>query len=163
MYEGRANMQINAPNGSRAIVAMNRQEAYVLCAGTVESKNMQASFNTSSGFRILNTLAFADCISRYIPGFVQGVQGLCTYKDDVLIRKRDAQPIKPPDAYPNLEGWEADNNRYVAEQMVEALFIKQAKYAHQGEYRFIWFAMGEERRFIDVKCSEAARFCEPLI
>ena len=61
--EGRANMKIETPSGNHAILAMNGQEAYVMRGGTVESKSMEASFKTADGFRIINTLAFANAIS----------------------------------------------------------------------------------------------------
>ena len=160
--EGRVNMQIGTPNGNHVIVAMNGQKAYVLCAGTVEDKNMKASFKTEDGFRILNTLGFANAISSHIPGFVAGMEGLCCYRKDLLIKKDDNKPISNPDTYSNPEKWAEEHDRYVAEQARETFFVKHIDYAHQGEYRFIWFASGNEEDHIDITCPEGKRFCQRL-
>ena len=79
IFEGRASIQISTPNGNHAITGMNGQEAYVLCAGTVDNPNMESSFKTEDGFRILNPLGFADAISRHIPGFVSGIVHFLQY------------------------------------------------------------------------------------
>ncbi len=81
-FEGRASAQIATPTGSHAISAINGQEAYVLCATTVESQAVEANFRTEYGIRILNSLDFANCISSHISGFVGGLEGLCSYRDD---------------------------------------------------------------------------------
>jgi hypothetical protein len=162
VFEGRPNLQINTPNGSHAIVGISGQEAYILCAGTVENSKMESSFKTEYGFRILNPLGFADAISRHIPGFVCGMEGLCSYRDNLLVTKYDERPITPPDSYANPEEWAKEYERYVGEQAKETYFIKHIDYAHQGEYRFIWFASGLEREYIDITCQEAVRFCQPL-
>jgi hypothetical protein len=161
-FEGRATMQITAPNGRHTILTMNGQAAYILCAGTVENKNMEASFKTECGFRILNPLGFANVISRHIPGFVFGMEGLCYYREERSIDKHDEKPIISPDSYPDPEAWGKEYDLYVREQTKEAYFLKHISYSHQGEYRFIWFAGGEEKDYIDITCPEAVRFCQPL-
>lgn len=161
--EGGASMQISTPNGNHTISVINGQEAYILCSGTVENKSMESSFKTDDGFRILNTLAFADAISRYIPGFISGMEGLCSYREDILIQEYDDTPIRSPDSFANPDEWEKEYDRYVAEKSVKAFFIKRMKFSHQGEYRFIWFTAGEsEREYIDIICPEARRFCQRL-
>ncbi|WP_331351241.1 hypothetical protein [Cellvibrio sp. UBA7671] len=161
--EGRANMKIATPNGNHTILATNGQEAYVLCGGTVENKNMEASFKTADGFRIINTLAFADAISRYIPGFIGGVEGLCSYRDSLLINDYDEKSIVSPDQFASPEEWAKEYDKYVAEKSSAAFFIKQLKFAHQGEYRFIWFTTSsEEKEHLDIVCPEARRFCQRL-
>lgn len=163
VFEGRVSMGIEAPNGRYAIAAINGQEAYVLSASTVESNNMKANFQADSGFQIINTLAFADCISRQIPGFDRSTQGFCLYRDSILLQKKTNIPIKPPEPHGNMEEWAAENDRFISEQSVDAYFIKLSKYSHQGEYRFIWFAQGkEEKEHIDLYCPEATKFCERI-
>jgi len=160
--EGRVSMEIKVPNANHAVVAMNGQEAYVLCAVTVESENMKARFKTNSGFRITNTLAFADCISRQIPGFIGGVQGLCAYRDNTLLQKKLNVPFKSPESYGNLEEWAAEYERFIGSQSIDAFFIKASKYSDEGEYRFIWFAQGKEKEDIKLHCPEATKFCERI-
>ena len=161
--EGRASAQIKTPNGNHAIVAMNGQEAYVLCATTVESQKLESSFSTEAGFRIISTLGFANCISSHIPGFVAGLEGLCSYRDDTAINKKLNADFPPPDSFPNPEIWADEHDKFVAQQSRDAFFIKRSKYSHQAEYRFIWFAQGPEKEYIDIICPEAGQFCQPLV
>lgn len=163
VFEGRANMEISSPNAHYAICAVNGQETFILSTSTVESRKLKATFSNNSGFRILNSLAFADCVSRQIPGFLRGCQGLCSYRDDILLRKKDDEPMRSPDSYENPEKWAEDYGKYVARQAIDAFFIKRAKYSHQGEYRFIWFAQGSEKDCLRVKCPDAVTYCERLI
>lgn len=161
--EGMASMKIAAPNGNHSISAINGQEAYILCGGTVESKTMETSFKTKDGFRIINTIAFADAISRYIPGFIGGTEGLCSYRENLLINDYDEKPITPPDQFSSPDEWAKDYDKYVAQKASAAFFIKKLKFAHQGEYRFIWFTTSsEEKEYLDIVCPEARRFCQRL-
>ena len=160
--EGHASLQIETPNGQHAIAAMNGQEAYVLCASTVENKNLEANFGTESGFRILDSIRFAEAISAQIPGFVGGMQGLCSYRDSLLIRKSEPQSINPPESYSDPEEWAKDYDRFVGQQARESFFLKHSRYAHQCEYRFIWFSDGDEKTHIDISCPAAARYCQDI-
>lgn len=160
IFEGRVSAQIKTPNGNHAVIAMNGQEAYVMCTTTVESQKLEASFSTTSGFRILNTIGFANCISSHIPGFVAGLEGLCSYRDETAIRKELESDFPPPDSFPNPENWAKEYDNFVAQQTREGFFIKKLKYSHQAEYRFIWFAQGQEKEYIDIICPDARRFCQ---
>jgi hypothetical protein len=160
--EGTAIQEIISPNARHSILGINGQEAYVLCCGTVESKDMVASFGTDAGFRIKNPLGFADAVSRQIPGFIGGAEGLCHYRDSTLLRKYDERTFRPPVSQPDPEAWAREYDRYVGEHCKDSFFLKQNRYAQQGEYRFIWFASGQERDYIDIVCPDASRFCERL-
>ncbi|WP_421722025.1 hypothetical protein [Alloalcanivorax xenomutans] len=161
-FEGRTSAQLATPTGSHAIIATNGQEAYVLCATTVESKTLQDKFRTQFGIRILNTLGFAHCISAHIPGFVGGLEGLCSYRDDVSINKSIGSSFPPPEKFPNPEIWAREYDKFVAEQSKDSFFIKRSKFSHQAEYRFIWFAQGLEQEYIEVTCPEAREYCQPI-
>src|SRR5215831_11408391 len=63
--EGLVAMEIEAPNGTSSILGANGQEAYILCASTIESAPKTPAHDRSA-FRILNCLGFADAISRQI-------------------------------------------------------------------------------------------------
>jgi hypothetical protein len=162
IFEGRVNMEITIPNAHHAICAISGQEAYVMSTTTVESRKLGASLKSDSGFRILNSLAFADCVSRQIAGFLGGCQGLCIYRDDIVIQKKDSEPMRTPESYSNPEERAADYDKYVSKHIVDAFFLKRAEYSHQGEYRFIWFAQGTEKDHLDVKCPDAIKYCERL-
>lgn len=161
-FEGRVSAQIATPTGSHAISAINGQEAYVLCATTVESQSIEAKFRTEFGIRILNTLGFANCISSHISGFIGGIEGLCSYSDDVLINKTIEESFPPPDTFPNPEAWGREYDKFVAAQSRDAFFIKRSKFSHQAEYRFIWFAQGIEKEYIEITCPEARQFCQTI-
>ena len=158
--EGQANVQIETPEGNHAIAGMNGQEAYVLCTSTVESSELEASFLTESGFRILDSVRFAEAISMQIPGFIGGMQGLCVYRDNLLIRKSLEESVKSPEDYDDPEQWAKDYDRFVGLHMRDSLFLKHRSFSHQSEYRFIWFAIGEEQRHLDICCPAAAELCQ---
>lgn len=158
--EGRVNAEIKTPNANHHIAAINGQEAYILCGGLVENPAMEASFSTQCGMRILNPLAFADTVSGRIPGFVGGYQGNCIYRDETFIRKQSSALFEPPGNQDGVEKWANDYDRFVAQQTSEAFFIKHLKYAHQNEYRFIWFAQGYETTELYIDCPEARQFCQ---
>ncbi|MCH9695210.1 MAG: hypothetical protein K0U72_11940 [Gammaproteobacteria bacterium] len=160
--EGHANVHIETPNGTHTIAGLNGQEAYVLCTSTVESKTLEASFETASGFRITDSLRFAEAISMKIPGFVGGMQGLCSYRDNLVVRKTLDYSVKPPDSNDDPEEWAKDCDRFAGIQIRDSLFLKHQSYSHQCEYRFIWFAIGEETSHIDLNCPAARKFCQKL-
>jgi hypothetical protein len=161
-FEGRVSAKISTPNGSLAIGAINGQEAYVLCATTVQSQSLEAKFRTEYGIRILDSLGFASCISSHIAGFVGGLEGLCSYRDDVSINKFITEPFPSPDRFPNPEEWEKEHDKFVSVQSRDALFIKRSIFSHQAEYRLIWFARGTEKEYIKIICPEARRYCQKI-
>lgn len=160
LNEGRVCAEIKTPNCNHKILAINGQEAYVLCGGLVENPTMEASFSTQCGIRILNPLAFSDAVSGRIPGFVGGYQGNCVYRSDTFLSKQDSATFEPPANHDGMEKWASDYDEYIARETSEAFFIKRLKFAHQNEYRFIWFAHGYEQSELFVTCPEARRFCE---
>jgi hypothetical protein len=133
-----------------------------MSTSTVESQKLRATFESDSGFRILDSLAFADCLSRQISGFVGGCQGLCIYRDDIMMQKKDSTPMRTPESYSNPEEWAGDYDKYISRQVTDGLFVKRTVYSHQGEYRFIWFAQGSEKDHLDIKCPDAIKYCERL-
>ena len=159
--EGNIAMKIDEPNGSLNILARNGQEAYVLC-GSLAEMSTTKEHSKDSSFRILNTLAFADAISRQIPGFLGGVEGSCTYRDNTMISKKGSRKISPPENQEEVEEWFNEQNRYVGKQAIEGFFVKHSKFAHESEYRFIWFAEGHAKPHIDIKCPAAREFCERI-
>jgi len=158
--EGRVHAEINTPNANHHIAAINGQEAYILCGGLVENPTMEASFSTRHGIRILNPLAFADAVSGRIPGFVGGYQGNCIYRSETCIRKKSSELFDPPTNSDGMEKWANGYDEFVSQHASEAFFIKQLRYAHQNEYRFIWFAQGHETSELKIHCPEARQYCQ---
>lgn len=151
-------MEITGPNSRTSVVAINGQEAYILCASTIETA---LPINGSmSAFRILDTLGFANAISAHIPGFLGGTEGLCSYRDNTILRKTDPQPFEPPPDGADMEKWFEEHERRIGKHSVDAFFVKESRFSHEAEYRFIWFASGPHRNHIDIKCPAARQFCE---
>lgn len=160
--EGLVAMIINTPTGQFNILGANGQEAYILCTSTIESLKPVELHGNASAFRILDGIKFADAISRQIPGFVGGVEGLCTYRHNTMITKSDPRPIAPPTNAENAEEWFHEQNHHTGKLVVDAYFMKHISFAQESEYRFIWFAEGSRRDFIDIKCPAAIPFCERI-
>jgi hypothetical protein len=64
-------------------------------------------------FRITNSLSFADAVSRHIPGCLGGMEGLCSYRENIVLQKHDLRPYRPPESYPDPEAFAKDYDRYV--------------------------------------------------
>lgn len=156
--EGRIVMQIEAPNGKTSILGTNGQEAYIMCASTIAAA--LPADGSVAAFRILDTLGFANAISSQIPGFLGGTEGLCSYRDNTMLRKKDSKPIAPPPAGADPEKWFEEEQRHMGRHSIDAFFVKQNRFSHEAEYRFIWFASGPHRDYLDIKCPAALQFCE---
>ncbi len=154
-------MQIAVTNGNVSVAAINDAALYILCACTVESPALAARFGADDGFRILEPLRFADYVSRHIPGFRAGVQGLCTYRDSRLLRKRASYVITPP-TETDEERWSRAFDQWIGQQSIDTLFLKPLEYADQAEYRFIWHAEGKVQEFLEIEVPEAREVCERL-
>lgn len=160
--EGLVAMIVNTPTGPFNILAANGQEAYILCASTVERVDSPVVPGKASAFRILDATKFADAVSRQIQGFVGGVEGLCSYRHNTMITKSDSRSIVPPTSAENVEKWADEMNHHTSRLVLDAYFMKHISFAHESEYRFIWFAEGRPKDFIDIKCPAAIPFCERI-
>lgn len=156
--EGRIVMEIEAPNGKTSILGINGQESYVMCASTIETT--LPSDGSVAAFRILDTLGFANAISGQIPGFLGGTEGLCSYRDNTMLKKRDSRPIVPPPDGVDPEKWFEEQQHHIGKHSIDAFFIKESRFSHEAEYRFIWFASGTHKDYLDIKCPAALQFCE---
>jgi hypothetical protein len=151
-------MEITGPNSRASVLATNGQEAYVMCASTVETA--LPADGSMAAFRILDTLAFANAISSQILGFVGGTEGLCSYRDNTMLKKTDPSSFEPPPEGADVEKWFEDHERRIGKHSIDAFFVKESRFSHESEYRFIWFASGPHREYLDIKCPAAKQFCE---
>lgn len=156
--EGRIHLEIIGPNSKTHVVGMNGQEAYVMCTSTIEAA--LPVDGSISAFRILDTLGFANAISAQIPGFLGGTEGLCSYRDNTVLRKTDLQPFEPPAEDADVEKWFEEHERRIGKHSIDTFFVKESRFSHEAEYRFIWFAAGPHREYLDIKCPAARQFCE---
>lgn len=159
--EGRAAQSWTHPDGGQsAIQVINGGRCFILCGTIAESHHLEKAF-ASDGFRITNTLGFADTVSRHIPGFIDGMEGLCAYRDDISVIKQMPQMFGPDDEADPTEAFKRFDLA-VQEEAFDSFFIKRSQFAHQAEYRFIWKATGDEIEHIDINCPEALQFCQRL-
>lgn len=156
--EGTAVMEIKSPNSTLSAVTFNGQEAYVLCASTVEPELS----DDQDGLIIEDTVAFSAAVSRFLPGFVGGTEGLCTYRSTTLYRAFDDHEFKPPAPDEDPEKWAERQDRIIGRHMQNKFFIKNSKFSHEAEYRMIWFCAGKRRDYVDIECADALRFCRRL-
>ncbi|UPG88317.1 hypothetical protein L2Y96_12890 [Luteibacter aegosomaticola] len=160
--EGRASQTWTHPDGGHsAIVTINGGRCFVLCGASSEGPAIAEAFGTDDGFRILDTVAFADVVSRHIPGFIQGVEGLCMYRDDVGLIKAMPQMFTEADEADPTAAFERFD-KAIQTESVDSFFLKRLRYATQCEYRLIWMALGDEVDCIEIKCPEAIPFTERL-
>lgn len=157
--EGLVAMEVDTPTGSLSILGACGQEAYIMCASTVEIP-IDENDGPVSAFRILDTLKFADSISRQIPGFIGGAEGFCIYRNNTMIKKSDPAPMTSPTAGTNPDLWFQEQKLRIAKLAMDAYFMKHISFAHEAEYRFVWFAENSRKQFLDIKCPAAIECCE---
>ncbi len=161
--EGRVAAEIRGPNSHGVALTWNGQAVFVLCGGLVEGEHTERAFGTKAAIRIHDVVSFADVISRHIPGFLEGLQGNCIYREDTTLRKAVTRHFEPPISEDHAEAWAAKEDRFIAQQTIEGYFLKRLRYAEQNEYRLIWFAHGAETKEpLFVTCPEARQYCERL-
>jgi hypothetical protein len=158
---------VNSEGEGQTLIAVmgQGQNAYVLCTSLIYSDELASVFATDSGFRINDIFAFANAISRHVPGFSSGIEGPCVYLNQRVL-DRDMGRI-------DIESWRTDASAPDLDmgRMTQALsnmagddmyFLKNLKHASQSEYRLLWSTSGQMSPFIDILCPEARQFCTPF-
>ena len=136
------------------------QSAYVLCASMRFEKELMDTFGCDSYIRINDTTNFGMVISKHIPGFTAGFEGLCLYQDTKIIEK-DLGYIEL-DSFKSQTGPMYSNKlqAFIRQQMsYYPYFLKDKSYSHQLEYRLIWLTNSKTNDFLDIKAPEAVQFC----
>ncbi len=160
--EGLVAMQVNTPTNTLSILGTGRQTAYIVCASTIEKPLSEFEMKSISSFRIHDSLKFADAVARQIPGFSGGTEGLCNYRTNTMITKNDSTPRDMPNDPKDIEAWFKNENANTARLAIDAYFMKNISFAHESEYRFIWFTESPREQFLDIKCPEAIKYCERI-
>ena len=135
---------------------------YVLCSATLYHEEIAKDFGTDSGFRINNTLLFASTLSRYIPGFLSGIEGLCNYLPRrSIVHNMDAIDIESMRISPESKNLDMGKMMQATSKIAgdELLFLKLNRYSSQNEYRLLWHVSGGIDSHIDIICPEARQFC----
>ena len=137
----------------------------ILCTSTVQDDTLMRTFGTNGYFCIKNSTAFGAAIAGRLPGFVEGIEGLCIYGDERIISRRismssiEELKVKPEDNNVSL-----DNIFALTGQIggADVFFVKLNQYRHQSEHRFVWNVCYEVEDAIFVECPEAIQFCEKI-
>lgn len=163
--EGKANFfHRTEAGGGQTIVAHveQGQNAYILCGSAYCSPDLTDAFGCDSYIRINDTTAFGQAVSRHIPGFVGGAEGLCRYQSARAFERDlgfvDGINVTLPDGSP---GYDQERLLGVLNQAIGIvpLFEKEVGFASQAEYRFIWFSSGPASPILNIKVPEARELC----
>lgn len=160
--EGLPQVESESPNSKGVFLGVVGQECYILCGTVIEDRTLEASFHSEHGFRILDTIAFARCVAQCVPGFVGGMEGPCMYRANTAMQAVSHEPFRPPGPRDHPEEFGARLHAQQSDLAMSGLFIKSLQYAHQGEYRLLWFANGASKEPLDIKCPDALRHCKRL-
>lgn len=163
--EGAGFVSHNEPDGihlsSHLHTGMN---AYVLCASMICNESMKEKYG-STGLVILDTVAFAYEISRYIPGFTSGLEGPCVYQEFRHV-KRNIEGLSLDDLRAAPDSDEISGEKlFAAVDSIsgdDLMFLKSMIFFEEIEYRLVWFTTEPHGEAIILKCPEARKYCEPL-
>ena len=121
-----------------------------------------ARFDCDSVIRIDDTVAFGQAVSRHVPGFTGGAEGLCRYQSARAFERDlgfvDGINVTLPDgtqAYDQARLLQVLDNGIG----VVPLFLKEIRFSCEAEYRFIWFSSSSVAPYLIVKVPEAREFC----
>jgi hypothetical protein len=175
--EGKANFYF--PHGS--FVASGIQgvgkRSYMLCTSSTLSEGIMTRFGVDSWIEIVDPPAFADAISRAVPGCLSLRLAPCQYVAVRSVERTTERPIMP-DPTRLLEAASSGDsgavevafhamNREMADHLDEEMedstyFLKEAvPFEIEDEFRFVWTV---DHDVVDPKvfiCKEAAKHCVP--
>ena len=137
----------------------------ILCTSTEGSQELMDAFCTNGYFKIKDTTNFGAAIANRIPGFLEGMEGFCIYAEQRIIQRQLTEfKFEDLKAGPDGNSISLDKLFTLTSQIGDAdvLFVKQTRFKHQGEYRFIWNVSYEVSDAIILDCPEARQFCEKV-
>jgi hypothetical protein len=139
------------------------EDSYVLC-GTMhhDVAHINVFPGADSGFRINDTVRFADCIAHHIPGFKGGAEGPCIYLPRRIVH-RNLGPVDETmlhdDNAPGQLSIGKMHSFLSGLDSGDQCFLKHKDFAYQCEYRFLWETNLETQDHIFVTAPEAREFC----
>jgi hypothetical protein len=139
------------------------QNSLVLSTSVRGDASLMRQFNCDGYFRIVDTHLFGQAIARHIPGYTDGLEGFCNYKDAHVIRRKfAAEAALDPTSTPSQHDLQLASETVVGLAGFEGFFSKRREFEHQVEYRLIWNLNREIEQCEFVNCREAIQFCERI-
>jgi hypothetical protein len=134
-------------------------------------------FEADNWIKILDPWAFAQAVSRVIPGFFQLRMAPCRYIAERSFSRAVASPLEPDSSKllqalgdgqtANIEVLFNEMNQRMAERLDEELadrtyFVKEEDpYAVEDEFRMVWTVDHEVVTPKVFTCPEAVQYCAP--
>lgn len=172
--EGKCNYLLNHGGYATAGVQKVGRMSYMLCLSMVESPLLMKRFSVDNFIRIHNILAFADAVSRWIPGFQRGQMGPCIYKNERSISKNAVNMVgidpaamitaADKDDPAALEKAFNESRQALADGVNRELagdpyFLKEEIFSVEAEFRIVWTVPYEVKEPLIITCPEAVQFC----
>lgn len=134
--------------------------AYILCGSTVLDKRLLKEFpGANACLEISDILGFANRVARRIGGFNAGTSGQCLYGGRTLLRHTQEDPFPLPENPSAGIHMESVVQAVAKHSSGEDFLLKDRKYAHQAEYRFIWHVEPPTSERLLIHCPDAIPFC----
>jgi len=130
--------------------------SYVLCASLIPSRDLMRSFGVDSAIVIHDPIGFANAVAAHVPGFLDGIDGPCSYQGAPLILRSGAIPPCALEEPVNA----AKVGRFL-EDLAELHphFLKHHSFKVQNEWRFVWRTNAWTQDHLDIVVPEARHFC----
>lgn len=175
--EGKTNFYF--PHAGHAVAGIHGvgKRSYVLCTSSTLNDDIRLRFQVDNWIEVVDPPAFAEAVSRAIPGFIRLQMAPCRYVAERSIERPISTPVMP-DPAPLIEATRSGipgaveaafhaMNQQMADRLEDELgdaayFLKEADpYAIEDEFRFVWTVDHEVRTPTIFRCPEAAKFCLP--
>ena len=161
--EGTAVCRGVGPDGSDHLTLQSQgTTAAILCCSQRLDRELMEAFGRDAAFAITNTVGFAREIARQLPGYLNGIEGSCIYRNRAVINRRiglNIEDYRRNDGTLDMQ-MISDVNREVGG--AELLLLKQEKYAVQQEYRFVWELDRLTSEHVDLIAPNARQYCRSL-
>lgn len=175
--EGKTNFYF--PHGNQVIAGIQGvgKRSYMLCTSSTLSDEILTRFEVDDWIEIVDPSAFAEAISRAIPGFLELRMAPCRYVSERSIERTTEKPIMPDPAqllqavHSGVAG-AVDAafhamNREMADRLDDEMgdktfFLKEeSPFSVEDEFRFVWTVDHEVVAPKTFTCMEAVKYCVP--
>lgn len=149
-----------APNHTVVAVTGHGEDAYVLCGSAARpSKDLLKAFGSDAAIQILDPVGFGIAVARYVPGLKGGMSGFCDYSGGHIETFLDEQHLRGVLDPTNPNGLNDIGALAMRTAGTAVFFKKSPRFAHQVEYRWLWFSEGALDATTTIHAPDARAFC----